>query len=32
MAEGKVEDGCEYISQRVGARSESPPKDVVWSG
>lgn len=32
MAEGQVEDGCENISQLVGTCSESPPRDVVWSG
>ena len=29
VAEGKVEDGCENISQLVGACSESPLRDVV---
>ena len=31
VAEGKVEDGGENISQLVGAGSESPSRDVVWS-
>ena len=31
-ADGKVEDGCENISQLVGACSESSPRDVIWSG
>ena len=32
VAEGKVEDGCENISQFVGACSESPPRDGAPSG
>ena len=31
VAEGKVGDGGENISQLVGAGSESPSRDVVWS-
>jgi hypothetical protein len=32
MADGKVEDGCENISQLFGVCSESSPRDVVWLG
>ena len=31
MAVGQVEDGGENISQLVGACSESPPMDALWS-
>lgn len=31
VAEGKVDDGGENISQLIGKCSEIPPRDVVWS-